>query len=981
MRLRHLLWSSLLVVFACSDSPTSSSSSELQVNGGGQCSISTCTGDGCASFSPANGEYLVANDLKKMSAPDSGSPFVPLQQRQIRVGQHGKWLRPSIPPQRTTGDGRVAVTFGLGFRAMRLELLRDQPVMRSHDDLGDELESNLSGDQVFLTFSDGSRVTDADLVPATKWNRATFKKVEAGVERTICEYQHDQPRACARSPGEDCYDVKLIQHVQITTDDGHAHLGLESIPIRIVVANPKTPQARVVRAVADDKSTWQRSPLAPFSAFEEGLNTRDGHMLVGRATDSNNTTTAPFEVSAKYTLSDGKVHDKPFTLAYSYAEHACDVGEWMAQTNGAFTSLRPLSAAPYDPRINGNGKGDPKYGIAARPFRDPLNHVIAEDEILPGSYPWTDKEARNVIFSTVNPRLFNDTRTAARFPIKHTGTLEKFGEGVGGSQRGFSVVGNWTEGKVVLLDDMLNNDDVGVFPDDEYEFGLYGSGTDHVAVRVNGGGKLETGKLDLLSAHANNHHIDSTENMSAMHAKSAAVTPRDVVWTISRGLNSDEVAFDDYIDPHVVLFAEMNAAWQPTNNAGVARYFDGFSEVSSVFQHDPSSIRLQNAATSPIYSLASVGRIDGGGRVEPIAAGGVQGRGLWLESSSDAHWDFPKETTQTVGNASFYASVFVDARESMQGDKHVFSLRPTQGTPTEVTLTDGTFLKVSHGSDVLSFDVSCNVKSYAKRWHDFGVLFEGDGHVTAFVDGNPLGYQQLATAVHLEPGAFVIGGTATVSGATGIRGWYDEARVVVNGTGDQLTQAASVELLCNYARGTMVAAASGSDEYTEAQAAPSIADRVTRTGAAHAPSGQYLYCATNYGYDVRNHGYALGVNYTPPSTTSMRAKLLLEGTSPLLYSQPRPDSTKRSFCLSCHTNQDAQRTSSLTLAALAKNQLDADMDPRTQPSQPSVMPGDSSAIIWGNIPVGWVETPGGQSLPSKHESGGVQVLDFVFRGK
>jgi hypothetical protein len=1000
VRFRDVASSILPVVLACGAPGAGATSDDSAELTGGQCSVATCNGAGCSSFEP-DGEYVNGNGLSDESAPSTGSPFVPLVQRQLRVGDAandvgsgGQWLRPSIPPQRTTADGRVGVTQAGNFVAMKLELLRNQPVMRSAKNLGDNLEGRPVAMNMTLPNGEAAKLTKADLEPSGSWPRSAptdtnpidgstaIRGASAGPEITICEDSQDQPHACPNVPGSDCYDVRLIQHVAVTTKGGEVQLGLESIPIRIRVTNPKTDQAEVASVVVGAKNTWKYSQLAPFASFDEGLNTRDGHLLVGRILDPENA-----DGSVDYQLSDLNVHRRAFSLAYAYAADACDVSEWLDQSSdGALTSMRPLSAAPYDTRINGNG-GDPKYGFAARPFRDAHNDVIPETGILPGSYPWVDKEGRNIVFSTVSPDLFtsDSAQSAARYPLKHTGTEEAFGS-VGGAPRGFAVVGNWTNGKIVTLDDMINNDDSGIRPDDEYELGLYTSRGNPVAVRVNGGAKLDTGGLRLGSAVANNHHIDSTENMTAMHVKSAAVTPRDVVWTINRGLNSEEVAFDDYIDPHVVLFGEMNASWSFVGRPGFGSLQDGFTQASDnkSFLQDPTAIRLQNAATSPMYSIASTGQIDGPGRIEPVAAGGIQGRGLWLESGSDAHWDFPSDTGATVGSAGFFASVFLDARENLSGVKHVFSLQPTSRAATEVTLKDGSYLSVSQGSESLTFDISCTAQSFNKVWHHIGVLFETDGAVTPFVDGNPVGTQKLATPVRLVAGKFIVGGTA-LSGAAGIRGWYDEARVVVNGVGNQLTRAASVELLCNYARGTMVAAQSPSPFFAAAGSTPSIAARIESVGAPSGPSGSKMICATDYaGYTDDNHGYSLGVNYLPPHTLSMRASILLEGTQPLAYNQPRPDSTGRSFCQSCHVSQtaDAARTSTLSLEALTAIGKNADLDPRTQPSQPSLMPGNVAVRAWGWLPAGWVDTADGKSLPAMQTYGdSVLLLDYVLRGR
>ncbi|CAN5465279.1 hypothetical protein BH11MYX1_BH11MYX1_43640 [soil metagenome] len=118
------------------------------------------------------------------------------------------------------------------------------------------------------------------------------------------------------------------------------------------------------------------------------------------------------------------------------------------------------------------------------------------------------------------------------------------------------------------------------------------------------------------------------------------MTTRDVVWSITRGLATDEVAFDDFMNPNLVLLAEMTAAWEASGSPKDGLLDDGFaasgSGADAPFTHDSSAIRIQNAAASAIVPLAATGHIEGEARVEPAALGGIHGRGLWLEPTAAA---------------------------------------------------------------------------------------------------------------------------------------------------------------------------------------------------------------------------------------------------------------------------------------------------------------------------------------------------------
>lgn len=112
----------------------------------------------------------------------------------------------------------------------------------------------------------------------------------------------------------------------------------------------------------------------------------------------------------------------------------------------------------------------------------------------------------------------------------------------------------------------------------------------------------------------------------------------------------------------------------------------------------------------------------------------------------------------------------------------------------------------------------------------------------------------------------------------------------------------------------------------------------------------------------------------------MRDEALLEGTEPLAYDAPRPDSRARGFCPSCHVSRDADplRPSALALGVLEANGEPAMDDLRTQPMQPP-SPGAAGAVARGHIPAGWVLAPNGKTFPASPMTGPQPILKWLLR--
>src|SRR5690606_17752259 len=82
--------------------------------------------------------------------------------------------------------------------------------------------------------------------------------------------------------------------------------------------------------------------------------------------------------------------------------------------------------------------------------------------------------------------------------------------------------------------------------------------------------------------------------------------------------------------------------------------------------------QVQNGATALAFSVPSVGNVVNYGanndkpRIEPVALGGIKGRGLWLNGSYGV--DFAPEETSSLYDQNIYVGLFVD---SHSGKDHV----------------------------------------------------------------------------------------------------------------------------------------------------------------------------------------------------------------------------------------------------------------------------------------------------------------------
>lgn len=729
-------------------------------------------------------------------------PFGAKEGAQCSKDCRGKVIQPALPAFRSTTDARVVLPSGgaASVAASRLDGLNQAPLTKRTTALYKNAFSP----------SRNINLSNAKIPPGVIKRSGSPGRFFCGLDQA--------PKACGE---DDCYDLTLVEPWKAEGDKcphGWAQCSrMAAVPITVRVKNPKTKDASIV--YAHSTGDWVASQAFPGRTAEP-LVTADGRLGVFRILGGY---PRPSGIGMNYSFvkDDGSVHSGRYSLSYVFSEKPCDVKAWFkTRDDGAYPNMRPWSAAHYDRRLS-------KYGFAAYPLRDAYGRVFEEGDLVRGSYPWMDRHGNNVIFSTIVPIGVSQGARSADMPVRYPMSIEhaKLGRPTSRSPRGFAVAGSWTHGKIVMLDGVINNEDYGIDVGDTRRFELYRS-KDGKPVSVRVDGNSNTRAFPTPGTRGNSQHMESLENTFAMHQGMRAATPRDVVWTISRGDALYELAFDDFSDPHVLLLAEMNAAWKmPPRLADNERfkgtrggfYEDGFSEQNGRFVHNPAQIALQNAATSPLYPIASPGKIRGNARVEPVAQGGVEGRGLWLEEGVSASFEFPAH--QAIPDRAFYLSTFFDSRAPLRDGRRLFAVNTSGGNVYTALHPGGVSVHRTLGDgneEVISLTLPTDHPYRRNGWHNIGVLFGQEGLVTVFVDGDPIGRKMFSEPVRLGAGARVVLGGGNVR-FPGIRGWTDELRLVLAGETSQLEGPASVELLCNYARGTMASLSEKSPLFATAE--------------------------------------------------------------------------------------------------------------------------------------------------------------------
>ncbi|WP_111979433.1 LamG-like jellyroll fold domain-containing protein [Algibacillus agarilyticus] len=840
-------------------------------------------------------------------------PELPTIDRDVHMTENDQYTRPTIPTLQTTADGRVGISHKLenGRIGIRLQVPEklNQPFLStaagsgldimSHPAQYSPTEASIASNQVAGDASSHMGLCDPAFNP------------DSNVKN---------PKACGVNNADDCYDFTLIRSER---DDNNRDLRtIYGTPMHVRVANPKTANARVVEVTA---GTPIEGSTFALNGFLEPMATSDGRLLFLRVGAGTEITWQNSQGQNMTSKSDNVyfVNDNPENPTYTNANgnqvvaDACDVRLW--------DKVYPLSHAPYDTTIN------TRYGFAMNLFRDITNKVIA-DGVPIGTYPWIDKGGDNITFTAVGTELYDGDTGVSEYETRcvlPSNQCEADLDSQNGSAlNGRVMMGLWTRGKMVLLDNIINNIDFTLHSDDASQrfVKLYeAQGNNDGFTRV-GNGRDNREDLLPVGSSGNTTFFDSNEHRFNYLANMRPITPADVTWLVSSGRGTTEVPFDDFLNPNSFINANMTQAIELRSN-GARR---------------PVNNAIQNAATATAndWAIPSVGEIIGDARIEPIAKGGVNGKGLWL-NGSNAGIEFTIDSQpQSINTHDWYYSLYVDMRGDQSGEKSL------------ITFPDNSEVRIRNGNRLVYIDntgtqvrlLNTIIPFPTNGWAHLGLqLTNNNRTITTYVNGFRTNRFTHASALfQLTPGELTVGfnrkNTANVNHLTG---WIDDFKV--------FAEQVNVEVACNHANGTLA----GVDTNAPVQWA-TLANRYANASHNAITNELSRNNQTTYGqyvcYNDLSADYAAHLANIPTGLVTVRDAINFpEG--PLFQDRPRPDSTQNAFCLSCHTADGKQ---GLTISALALDPtVNAPNDPRRQPMQPD-------ARVFGNIPANWL----GEGIPA-----------------
>jgi hypothetical protein len=837
------------------------------------------------------------------------------------------FTRPYVPGHRTTMDGRIAIRVQGGPPGTQDLAENLSFYLLAPERLAEPIMTGPAGAQILADATPYDVPFPPALDPDT--SRLGHHAICDPTEEFPVEGEQPNPQPCGPGGAHDCYEITIIN----STSKGFG-LQLWGTPARIEVAAPKTAEAYIVSVELGEPVAG--AEISGSLEWTEPAVTIDGRLLTGRLGLFPREWTNP---------RTGETLLRNYDLAYSVLPPdaaPCDVTRW--------TDFHPMSYAPYDPEMEG------RYGLAAYPFRDTEGNLIHEGEDLGGTYPWVDRKGANVFMTGVPGRIAEQSEM--RYPRRCVvDGCESFAETYDWD-RGFMVAGLWTHGKFVHLDAMINNVDwaVGVTPAAHYLVDLYrdasgapvevrfGSGRFIDAVRYAGG--------PYPPGYTHNANIlDSLENVLNHSAAVRAVTPRDIVWIMSTGVATDEIVFDDFVDANAFIVSNMQASITqlyddqggslsvPHHHNGQVRRLQVPLAFALVYVLQPDlddEIHVQNAATSLRWNVPAYGLVEAGtARVEPVALGGIHGRGFWLSGENEIRYAVGAQP-RPVGESDWYVGLFLDPRYDAKEARIVASF------------PDGSVIRLV-GRDLVEYVLDDHIVHSVvlpqdEGWMHLGwTLRDGNRDVTLLHDGFALDrYSSDVPLFELVEGDLVIGRAAPdASGDRGFRGWIDELKV--------FAYAPNAEVACNHASGTLVELDDGASEHPSLAAAdgyPSWGHDEVAVAAGR-PAGRRFACFRDY---TRDYGAHLG--NIPAGAASVR-KAITFPEGPIRAGVPRPDSSENAFCQTCH---HAEGRGGLALHALDyEASLNAEDDYRRQPLQPP-------RRVFGNIPPGWI--PPGPGLGS-----------------
>jgi hypothetical protein len=935
------------------------------------------------------------------------------------------FTRPHMPAWRTTSDGRVGIRVEqpqvagtaafLRFGLMKPEMLNASLLVNT------VTPTNMFDPTMF-----DHVLKDMDGTPgAFDWDGdPNWLTVHA------CLWDDQEITAVG---GKDYYKIKVV----VTSSGNVPSMGMRVVttPVTVVVAHPKTVNA-VIESVTQTPGTeqtksgvWQGptpgNPTLPRKlegfGFEPAV-AFHGRLLVVRVGTSDFTWHHPVT---------GVPHDaaQHMDIVYAWsiaADDPANAANWNA--------VYPITLAPDDTRLTSVG-----VGFALHEFRDAKGKVILDDSLLAdeisydlgGTYPWIDRDGDNLFLETILDTLSGKEAGIPKLYMSSVGHPMRYpyaavpgdplaieGKENLGRHQGISVIGKWTHGKLVQLDDMVNDFDYAVgddgppIPTVPTNLGpqrrlvqIYAPATvpattvippfltNGISSPANGILLFSYGRSTVnmpLGENDNANIIDSIENKLNYRRHALTTAYRDIVWHVNNSKQTDQHVFDDSLDPDALIVANMTGALEyrrPPITAGDTEYFPwfhhwtGWDEAAQAFTSEVDKVHVQNAATAlpSRWEVPTHGKVIGPGRIEPAAAGGVYGKGFWMDSTIGLEFAIPVQPTgtgaQTLAGKEWYCGLFVDCRFADDTTERRLLRFPNGGEVRllgrhQVLFVNNSGLTVHRASIPAPLGTSSAKNDLLPEggWAHLAVQLRDSGKdVELLLNGMPLSrWRSNDTPLFdiVAQQSLHVGAMFGTSGA--FRGWIDDFKL--------LAHTVDPETACNHAGGTLLGlteAYAGVWKTEFANRFPAWTHAAISAGLlarGEEPSHSYA-CFYDYRVDNGNHPQALAALTAGASdVTSLRDNVHFpEG--PLYHDAPRPFSVDNKFCISCH---HVGGTDGLTLDALTfTTAWHAFNDPRRQPSQPP-------AKLFGNIPAGLVDFTGLPATPQVAPAAGTPVDPWLM---
>ncbi|MCC2638457.1 MAG: hypothetical protein K0Q68_2176 [Moraxellaceae bacterium] len=912
------------------------------------------------------------------------TPEIPLVNREVSsVNYRSGFRRPHLPPLRWTRDGRLGLVADIGGvdgkpQPLRIQLNRPEG-LQEH----------------FVDSAPGVPSMDPatwEVPDYTKWglpgsNLAQFATLCEAAPATPAQAN---PYTCG---SDDCYDLTLVGTAVQQSYDTSAQVGKEggirtqylpqlqpqdrlfSRQLTIRVSQPKTPQARI--SAVDIGRDVRVAPIRQGVLFEP-VTPADGRLLVARR--------AGLPLVWRHSAT-GRMHAGNYETVYAVAPQggpACDVTQW--------GDLMPISHAPFDPRVKD------KYLFAKYPFRDPMGNAIPDGADIKGTYPWIDKDAKVLSLMISDANLFGGGYLAPkeRYPNRCVHDGCKRGDRDATNDLTYMLLGGWSKGKGVVIDNLLNFADFRLTLSNALWLDLYRPGS-ALPVTANRNASVEVGGSRSLSHSEPNSLIplkdrygypvlgsdgqpqshlvknssvfDTIDHRLNYNPHMKPVSPHDVVWTLSSGVATDEFSFDDLLNDHAFIVSDMVAAFSAANDSLFRMTaYDGWNKLWGDWR---GQVKVQNAATTLPHRwvVPRAGDV-ANGRIEPVANGGIKGKGLYF-NGQNTHllYDIPSTQPQSMSAASWFHSLFLDVRAQGASEEQVILNFPDKSRLTMKDASANVSFQAYNNNGELQKVFLVPTSLVRQRWFHLGLQTAPDGRSTVYVNGYP--WTEFAATrgslFQMRGGALVLGrghhdyearydgfwnwlwGKSTASPANyrAFQGWMDEYKV--------FAQRPDPESICNLANGTLVAVGSNAQLGSQAALYPSaMHERISNALRLRGQATHARY-ACHMGDPAQGRTAAL--HRLPAGAVGIRASMHFpEG--PLYHDAPRPDSTSNEFCLACHSTTGV---GGLTVEALRYRSVPARSDPRRQPMQ-------APPFITGNLPSSFVSAIGGNwaALGSNH---------------